>query len=138
MKTKAVKSKKSGRMYNVLVIILSVFLMVSVITLIANVRDDMSWYIYSASSMSYDYEQHNYQDMVRKMYENESHHVKADAWMEEYYAVARYHEAALRYKAYDEAGQAERAAVFQAVMEEQIPLMGPYTDCIQQIEELLQ
>ena len=136
MKMKTVKSKKAGRIYNAFVVILSASLIISVLTLITNVYDDMTWNIYPAKNMSYDYERHSYQDLVRKMHENESHHVKADAWMEEYYAVARYYEAALRQKAYARAGQAERAAEFQAVMEEQIPLMGPYTDCISQIEEI--
>ena len=138
MRNKTVKSKKSGKLYNFIIIILSVFLVVSVLTLALNIRDDMQWRANTAKDMSYNYEGNNYYYLVRKMYENESNHVKTDAWMEEYYAVARYYEAALRQKAYAEAGQSERAEAFQAVMEEQIPLMGPYTDCISKIEEMLQ
>ena len=64
----------------------------------------------------------------------EMEHVKADAQMLECYAVADYYEAASLYYAYENIGNAAKAAIAKADMEEAEGRMGDLSYCAEEID----
>lgn len=73
---------------------------------------------YKESSFAYRLEDGRYGSMVEYYHENVANHVKDEEGMEEYYAAARFYEAALYYKAFLNAGDEERASRYADKMKE--------------------
>lgn len=80
----------------------------------------------------------NYEEMVNDMYRNEANGIKPTETMEECYAIARYYEAAVYYKAYSLSGETQKAAKKKELMEEQKALTGELAYAIEDINTQLE
>ena len=79
---------------------------------------------YDADSFYYRLSDGDYGAMVEMYYLNEAYNVEPDEELNMYYGAARYFEAASWYKAYSEAGDDSRAAVYRRTMDEAEQQMG--------------
>ena len=71
---------------------------------------------YKENTFAYRLEDGRYGSMVEYYHENEANHIEDNGNITEYYAVARFYEAALYYKAFLDAGDDARAAVYAEKM----------------------
>lgn len=130
---------KKNRIFNIVIVLLSVVFAITLLMTAATlVRDWDDSYSYDADSLLYLIQEGDYADLIYEVHHNEVAGVDADADMQECYAVAKYFEAASKYKAYVQAGESERAAAQQAVMDEQAALMGDLSFTIAEIDKILE
>lgn len=82
---------------------------------------------YKESTFAYRLEDGHYGSMVEYYHENVASHMEDEGNMEEYYAVARFYEAALYYKAFLNAGDETRSALYAEKMKEAQKELGSLT-----------
>ena len=78
-----------------------------------------------------------YNEMVRMYHENEAYGKEFDEEGQEYYAIAKYYEAASFYKAFSEAGDTERMERYLDKMEDAEEDMGAMSFTKDKIDEKL-
>lgn len=99
------------RILDIGIIILSIFFVISLLYAVHSVWEENKYssYVYEADTFQYRLEDEDYQSMVEMYYSNQATGKANSKKYAEYYAVARYYEAAAMYKAYSEDGDSERA-----------------------------
>lgn len=131
------KSRMKVRISSIAIIILSITLVYWSAQLIYEVKSydyDTTTDVYT---LSYCIQNKDYAQLVKLMYQNETEELEADEELQEYYAVARYFEAASMYKAYVDAGEKEKANQKLLIMNEQEKLTGELQFVIENINEKL-
>lgn len=118
--------KKRFSILNLLIIILSIILAISILITIFIVRDVGNTYYASESSLYYSLNSKEYSSLADRYYDNaagneDNPHVKK---VEEYYAVGLYFEKAFFANAYKKAGDPEAEKKYRQQMEELEPKMG--------------
>lgn len=118
------KNKKIRKKFSFGVLILNIaigiaglMVLLMTITLISETRIATPYY-YKDSTFVWSLNEGNYNNMVEYYHENEGKGIKVNAQMQEYYAVARYYEAAVYYRAFDHAGDSVRAEYYLGKMQE--------------------
>ncbi len=127
--TAPVRQKKPFSVLNVVNIILSVILALSILITIFVVREETEVYYDSENSMYYSLSDGNYSTLAERYYDNalgreDDPRIKKIA---DYYAVGRYFEKAFFANAFDKAGMTEKAAKCRAQMEKIEPEMGQFS-----------
>ena len=92
---------------------------------------------YKEESFLYRIKDERYHEMVRMYHENEAYGKKFGEEGQEYYAIARYYEAASFYKAFSEAGDTERMERYLDKMKEAEEDMGAMAFVKDKIDEKL-
>lgn len=131
------KSRMKVRISSIAIIILSITLVYWSAQLIYEVKSydyDTTTDVYT---LSYCIQNKDYAQLVKLMYQNETEELEADEELQEYYAVARYFEAASMYKAYVDAGEKEKVNQKLLIMNEQEKLTGELQFVIENINEKL-
>ena len=130
MKTENImQRKKHFSILNLLIIILSIILAVSILITIFIVRDTGSSYYASESSLYYSLNNQEYSSLTRRYYDSaagneENSHVKKAG---EYYAVGLYFEKAFFANAYKKTGNTNAEKKYRQQMEELDPQMGQFS-----------
>lgn len=129
------RRKKPFSILNLLIIILSIILAISILITIFIVRDVGNTYFPSESSFYYSLNSQEYSALTRRYYDNaagneDNSHVRKVA---EYYAVGLYFEKAFFANAYKKAGNPEAEKKYRQQMEELEPKMGQLSAEKQQI-----
>ena len=106
------------KIYRAVVIVLVVLTIGQIIRFGFQLYGDQYHYHYDEDTFLYSIQDGQYSELPEKKNRNEMEHVKADAQMLECYAVADYYEAASLYYAYENIGNAAKAAIAKADMEE--------------------
>ena len=92
---------------------------------------------YTEDSFIYRIKDERYNEMVRMYHENEAYGKKFGEEGQEYYAIAKYYEAAYFYKAFSEAGDTERMERYLDKMEDAEEDMGAMAFVKDKIDEKL-
>ncbi len=129
------RRKKPFSILNLLIIILSIILAISILITVFIVRDVGNDYYPSESSFYYSLNSQEYSALTRRYYDNaagheDNPHVKK---VGEYYAVGLYFEKAFFANAYKKAGNPEAEKKYRQQMEEIEPEMGQLSAEKQQI-----
>lgn len=130
MKTENImQRKKHFSILNLLIIILSIILAISIIITLFIVRDTGSTYYASESSLYYSLSNQEYSSLTRRYYDGaagneEDSHVKKTA---EYYAVGLYFEKAFFANAYKKTRDPDAEKKYRQQMEELEPQMGQFS-----------
>ena len=133
-------NKKKFSLLDLLIILLSVVLAVSILLTIRSIRESGNAYYDTESSLYYDITDKDYASLADRYYnsgignENDPRVKKVS----EFYAVGRYFEKAFFANAYEKAGSAEKAEKYRSemiVLEEE---MGQFIAEKQNILEILQ
>lgn len=91
---------------------------------------------YDAWSLDDSISSRDYARLLSQTYDNEAYQAESDEMMEQCYAVAAYYEAAMKQKAYEAAGDREKADQYAEIMEEKRSQMGIYEDEADRIDQL--
>ena len=91
-------------------------------------REDESGFLYALDAEDYDL-------MLDYYYQNCGSDGKEDKKLQEYYDIAKYYEAAFYYKIHMDAGDVERAAKYQAIMDEISARVGEFAFALEDIDE---
>lgn len=92
---------------------------------------------YKEDSFLYRIKDERFNEMVRMYHENEAYGKKFGEEGQEYYAIAKYYEAASFYKAFSEAGDTERTERYLSKMEAAADDMGAMAFTKDKIDEKL-
>ena len=92
---------------DVLIVLLCIALVGSAVFAVSSLRDSLDL-AYDADSFYYRLSDGDFAAMVEMYYSNESIGERADEELQQYYAIARFYEAACWYRAYEERDEAER------------------------------
>lgn len=127
------------RILDIGIIILSIFFVISLLYAVHSVWEENKYssYVYEADTFQYRLEDEDYQSMVEMYYSNQATGKANSKKYAEYYAVARYYEAAAMYKAYSEDGDSERAGKAYAAMEEAAAELGDFSFQADRIKSIL-
>lgn len=133
-------AKKPVSPLNVVNIVLSVILGISILITIFVMRDASEVYYDSEQSLYYSLSEGTYTDLADRYNENaigreDDRKVQK---LSDYYAVGRYFEKAFFANAFEKAGMTEKAAVFRKRMEEIEPQMGQFSAEKERILKILQ
>lgn len=118
---------------DVIIAVLSVALVGAAVFAVSGLRDSLDL-AYDADSFYYRLSDGDFGTMVEMYYDNESIGAKADEELQQYYAVARFYEAACWYRAYEGRGEAAR---YLADMESAARDMGSLAFLAEEIAEQL-
>ena len=124
---------KLNFLLDILIAVLCVALVGAAFFAVSSLRDSLHL-AYDADSFYYRLSDGDFGSMVEMYYSNESIGAKADEELQQYYAIARYYEAACWYRAY--AGRSETAD-YLAAMERAEKDMGPLAFVAEDIRESL-
>lgn len=91
-------------------------------------REDESGFLYALDAEDYDL-------MLDYYYQNCGSDGKEDKKLQEYYDIAKYYEAAFYYKIHMDAGDVERAAKYQAIMDEISARVGEFAFALEDIDK---
>lgn len=132
--------KKPVSVLNVINIVLSVILGISILITIFVLRDTSELYHDSENSLYYSLSEGTYTDLANRYNENaigreDDREVQK---LSEYYAVGRYFEKAFFANAFEKAGRTEKAAAFRAQMEQIESQMGQFSSEKEKILEILE
>lgn len=108
---------------NIVIIILSLFLVINAGGMISEMRNAYDW-SRSTEYMGFRIEQEEYHELVKTYYYNTMSGYKSTEEEEEYYGVARYYDVAVVYKAYLTAGKEQMAQKYREKMQEAETMMG--------------
>lgn len=136
----SVRAKKPVSSLNILNIILSVILGISILITIFVMRDTSDVYYDNEQSMYYSLSEGTYTDLADRYNENgigRENDPKVQK-LSDYYAVGRYFEKAFFANAFEKAGMTEKAAAFRRRMEEIEPQMGQFSAEKERILKILQ
>lgn len=122
------------KIYRAVVIVLVVLTIGQIIRFGFQLYGDQYHYHYDEDTFLYSIQDGQYSELPEKKIRNEMEHVKADAQMLECYAVADYYEAASLYYAYENIGNAAKAAIAKSDMEEAEGRMGDLSYCAEEID----
>lgn len=133
-------AKKPVSPLNIVNIVLSVILGISILITIFVMRDASEVYYDSEQSLYYSLSEGTYTDLADRYNENaigreDDRKVQK---LSDYYAVGRYFEKAFFANAFEKAGMTEKAAVFRKRMEEIEPQMGQFSAEKERILKILQ
>lgn len=123
------RKKKHFSFLNLLIILLSIILAVSVLITIFVMRESGTTFYDSESSLYYSMENEEYSSLVRRYYDN-AVGKEADSRvrkLSDYYAVGRYFENAFYANAYKKAQNPEMENRYRRRMEEVEPEMGQFS-----------
>lgn len=123
--------------FNIIIVILCIVLVITTFVTMNDFINRMNVYYYDEKDFLYCIQREDYYEMVEYMYRNEANDERVTKGMEECYAVARYYEAASMYKAYKAVGKNAEAKEQEAIMEEQIAMMGELSYVAEDIEKQL-
>lgn len=129
--------KSKDAIMNIVIAVLSVGLAITLIMTVHSFWETMRVYTHTETSLLYQLQDEEYMALLDDMYDNEAKGVHATKDMEKCYAVARYYEAAVAYKMYQEAGL-EEALRYKTTMEEQRELMGEFEYAADNIDKKLE
>lgn len=136
----SVRAKKQISPLNIVNIILSVILGISILITILVMRDTSEVYYDSEQSLYYSLSEGTYTDLADRYNENalaKENDPKVQK-LSDYYAVGRYFEKAFFANAFEKAGMTEKAAAFRKRMEEIEPQMGQFSAEKEGILKILQ
>lgn len=121
---------------NIAIVALSILMVISGFAAVGNLREDFS-FTYSEESMYYMVDSGDFYRMVEAYHRNTQEGSRGSSAMGEYYGVARYYEAASLYRAFLEAGDAERAERQKERMAEAREEMGSWAMVEEEIQTQL-
>ncbi len=135
-----VRAKKPGSALNVINIILSVILGISILITFFVMRDASDVYYDNEQSLYYSLSDGAYTELADRYYQNGigREDDKKVQKLSDYYAVGRYFEKAFFANAFEKAGMTEKAAAFRAQMDEIETQMGQFSAEKDKILEILQ
>ena len=135
-----VRAKKPGSVLNVINIILSVILGISILITFFVMRDASDVYYDNEQSLYYSLSDGRYSDLADRYNQNGigREDDKKVQRLSDYYAVGRYFEKAFFANAFEKAGMMEKAAAFRAQMDEIETQMGQFSGEKDRILEILQ
>lgn len=128
MQKNTVKTGKGVSVLNILIVVLSIILAVSILVTISVFREETSAIYDSENSLYYTLRDEEYHSLARRYYDNaagreDDPRVKDLAG---YYAVGRYFEKAFFANAFMKAGDSEKEALYRRQMEALEPEMGEF------------
>ena len=130
--------KKRISISGILIIILSILFVFLLAMGIARLKEEFQGYTsYDEQSFSGDLKYQDYGSILRKTSQNEARGAKSNEILEEYYALARYYEAAVNYRLYTDSRQTEKAAAYKTVMKQKEKEMGQLQSEIPAILDIL-
>lgn len=109
---------------NIIIIVLAVVFVASCGFAITELTDSFSGYRNRESSFVYAIEDHRIRSLIENYYENVSADGKEKEAFSEYYAMAKYCEAAFFYKSFQALGDEERIAKQRELMDAAVAQMG--------------
>ena len=130
-------SKTFKTITTMIIAVLAVFTAIFTIAGMFELADAMSTYTVSESSMGYALEDGRYGDLVEDYHRNIVCEAKTTTTMENYYAVARYYEAAMDYQLAVQNQNIALAEECRARMDAAAEEMGEFSDEKQKIDTLL-
>lgn len=129
--------KEKKRFLNIVIIIMSIILVISVLSTIYKIKDN-SDNVFSASDFSSSLSWgEGYNKLVKMYHYNQSNEVKETEELKEYYGVAQYFEAASYYKVYQNVGETKKAEQYYAEMQEAEKSMGKLASLKDEIDKEL-
>ena len=129
------RRKKRFSFLNLLIIILSIILAISILITVFVIREWGSSYHSPESSLYYSLSNQEYSSLIRRYYDGAAA-MEDDPRVQEvaeFYAVGRYFEKAFFANAYGKTGDSEREKKYRQQMEEIEPEMGQFSAEKQQI-----
>lgn len=129
--------KNKDRLFTSAVVFLSLLIIASGAMLVKNMQSKIYTYEYDAWSLDNSISDRNYGRLLAQTCQNQAAQAKSDEMMEQCYAVAAYYEAAMKQKAYEAAGNQEKADEYAEIMEEKRGQMGIYEGEADRIDQML-
>ena len=122
------------KIYRAVVIVLVVLTIGQILRFGFQLYGDQYHYHYDEDTFLYSIQDGQYSELPEKKNRNEMEHVKADAQLQECYAVADYYEAASMYYMYLQNGDTEKSQKAQADMKTAQSGMGELEYCAAEID----
>lgn len=101
------------KLFRVITVVLAVLIVWQLLNLALQIHSDVYHYSYDEDTFLYTIQDGRYSELPEKKRRNEMEHVKADAQLQECYAVADYYEAASIYYMYLQNGDAESTGRYE-------------------------
>lgn len=122
---------------NLIIVVLAVVVVALIMETIVEVKDYVESAQSSESSFVYGIDEQNYSRIVERYHYNVGSAGAENEKFKEYYAVAKYYEASFFYKAFEENGDAARAAEQKELMDAALAQLGEFAHVKEDIDTKL-